>query len=171
MKIKLYMDLYLSYLLITLFMFITIPNGVFIVLHLGFYYLLLNEYNRIGFINRKIFILSLLYILLLFICFGFFNYYLYMGIVLYGIIMKFYLPHRIKVKRLLKYTSFNREVKIYNNHLEIDDVIVNLEFTLREIEMMWLSKQIILRSNRCVKQEIKYINNEFLGNHFYVKIS
>ena len=71
MKYKYFVQLYGSYGLIIISVFLLSSDLVYIPFVGLYYYFLLKEYNRVGFINTKIQVLLVLFSFSLFIIFGF----------------------------------------------------------------------------------------------------
>lgn len=135
-----------------------------------YYYLLLTEYNRVGFINNKIKYLLFMYILFLFGVYGPMNYASYMMMILNIIILFAYIPYRTKLSQCLNHIPKNRPMKVFRDRFELNDEIYYFGFDLKEKEIVWLCKRILLRSRLLSKMDIVYLNDEYFGNHFYVNI-
>ncbi|NTW91527.1 MAG: hypothetical protein HGA35_06335 [Erysipelotrichaceae bacterium] len=71
---------------------------------------------------------------------------------------------------ILKAITINQPIKVFNNRVDVEGVTYNFNFELKEREVLWLSKQILLKSKSLSCMDIEFINNAFLGNHFYVNI-
>ncbi|MHB8096558.1 MAG: hypothetical protein ACYDEI_02735 [Erysipelotrichaceae bacterium] len=171
MKYKYFVQLYGSYGLIIISVFLLSSDLVYIPFVGLYYYFLLKEYNRVGFINTKIQVLLVLFSFSLFIIFGFRSYILYFEIVLTLIVLQIHIPHRKKVCTILKLINYNLPLKVFNNRIEVEYTIFNFDFDLKEREVLWLSKKILIKSKYLSCMDIEFINNEFLGSHFCVNIS
>lgn len=168
MKIKLFLLEYTPYLLIGLSCLLDLEWLDSILIFL-FYLILLKEYNRVGFINRMCIMYSLIYGLFLFLNNSLTLFSLRIGILF--LILLIYLPCRDKVKNLIKKLPLNIEMSVYYNRIELSDVVIRINFELMEKEIIWLSRQVVLRSKLLKKIEIKFINNEYLGRNYFVNIS
>lgn len=168
MKIKLFLIDVFPYLLIGLSCLLSFKllDSMIILL---FYSILFKEYNRVGFINRICIIYSLLYILILFLSYSLML--IVMRLVILGLVLSTYTPHRDKVKKLLKLISFNYPMNVYNNRIEYNHKTLYFELELMEKELDWLCRQILLRSRNLKIMKIEYMNNEYLGRNYYVNIS
>lgn len=87
------------------------------------------------------------------------------------LILLIYTPRRDKVKNLIKQLPLNTEMSVYYNRIELSDEVIRINFELMEKEIIWLSRQVVLRSKLLKKIEIKFINNEYLGRNYFVNIS
>ena len=171
MKLKLFIRLYSSAILIFTYFIVLYPNVYLILVAIILYHLILKEYNRIGFLNNKLFFYISLNLALLIIVYGFASLILYLEINLFMIGLFLHIPHRAKVRKILNNIRLSSEVHIYHNRIDFLDTSINYGFDIDEIELMWLSHQILLRSKYLSKEEIIYINNSSIENHFFVKIS
>jgi len=98
------------------------------------------------------------------------SYVFYLGIVLTITSLYVHIPHRSKVGDILKVIRYEQAIKVFNNRVEYDGTTYKYGFELKEKEIFWLSKQILIRSKILTHMDIEFINNEVLGNHFYVNI-
>lgn len=171
MKLKLFIRLYSSAILFFTYLIVLYPNVYLILVAIILYHLILKEYNRTGFLNNKLILYISLNLALLIIVYGFTSLILYLEISLFIIGLFLHIPHRAKVRKILNKIRFNSEVHIYHNRIDFLDTNIKYGFDIDEIELMWLSHQILLRSKYLSKEEIIYINNESIENHFFVKIS
>lgn len=171
MKLKLFIRLYSSAILIFTYFIVLYPNVYLILVAIILYHLILKEYNRIGFLNNKLILYISLNLALLIIAYGFTSLILYLEISLFMIGLFLHIPHRAKVRKILNKIRINSKVHIYHNRIDFLDTNIIYGFDIDEIELMWLSHQILLRSKYLSKEEIIYINNESIENHFFVKIS
>lgn len=135
-----------------------------------YYYLFLTEYNRVGFINKKIKCLLIMYVVFLFGVYGLMNYSFYLMMILNIIILFVYIPYRKKLSQSLNHISINQPMKVFRDRVEINGEIYYFGFDLKEKELVWLCKQILLRSHLVSKMDIVYLSDEYFGNHFYVNI-
>ena len=78
--------------------------------------------------------------------------------------------YRRKVGNILKVIRYEQAIKVFNNRVEYDGTTYHFGFELKEKEVFWLSKQILFKSKTLTHMDIEFINNEVLGNHFYVNI-
>lgn len=168
MKIKLFLLEYTPYLLIGLSCLLDLEWLDSILIFL-FYLILLKEYNRVGFINRMCITYNLIYGLFLFLNNSLTLFSLRIGILF--LILLIYIPRRDKVKNLIKKLPLNTEMSVYYNRIELSDVVIRINFELMEKEIIWLSRQVVLRSKLLKKIEMKFINNEYLGRNYFVNIS
>jgi hypothetical protein len=134
-----------------------------------FYVLYIREFNRIGFIDYKTIIMSLLFLFYQFYI-DTYSVYNFIHIFLLIIIYKFYLPHRRKVYRFAQSFKYSGEVNVYSNRIEYKNDSIYYGFELREKEVYWLSIYIYLKCKNLTKLEYKYLDNQYFGNHFYVNI-
>jgi len=168
MKIKLIVLYVFPFLLIGLSTFI--PFMFFdICINSLFYYVLLKEYNRVGFLNRLCIIYCLFFSVAIFLI-NSLDVFFIKEITLLLIIL-LYVPRRNKVSLLLKRIPINQKLLIYFDHIKINEDVLVFGFELKEKEIMWLSSQIILRGETLKNRELEYINDEYLGRNYFVKIS
>lgn len=170
MKYKYFTQLYGSYCLIIISIFLLGSKLIYTPFLGLYYYFILKEYNRVGFINTKMKAIIVLFSLSLIMIFGIRSYILYLQIVLTFTILLNHIPHRKKVSDILKAITINQPIKVFNNRVDVEGVTYNFNFELKEREVLWLSKQILLKSKSLSCMDIEFINNAFLGNHFYVNI-
>lgn len=168
MKSKLFIQLYGSYFLVLIIILLFLSKIIYIPFLVFYYTILLREYNRVGFINAKI--KYLLILLIFFTIMEYKSYIFYLGIVLTIICLSLHIPHRKKVNDILKVIKYKQAIKVFNNRVEYEGTTYNFGFELKEREIFWLSKQILFKSKTLTHMDIEFINNEFLGNHFYVNI-
>jgi len=135
-----------------------------------YYFFLLKEHNRVGFISIKMKYLLLLYGVTLFVLLGVKSFVFYLQILMTFSVLLIHIPHRKKVSGILKAITINQPIKVFNNRVDVEGVTYNFNFELKEREVLWLSKQILLKSKSLSCMDIEFINNAFLGNHFYVNI-
>lgn len=171
MKLKLFIRLYSSSILIFTYFIVLYQNIFSFLMAMILYYLILKEYNRIGFLNNKLFFYISLNLALLIMTYGLTSLILYLEISLFMMGLFLHIPHRAKIRKILNKIKVNLEVHIYHNRIDFLDTNIYYGFDIDEIELMWLSHQILLRSKCLNKEEIVYINNESIENHFFVKIS
>lgn len=171
MKYKYFLQLYGSYYLIIISTFLLSSDLIYIPFLWIYYFFLLKEYNRVGFISIRMKYLLILYGVTLFVLLGVKSYVFYLQILMTFSVLLIHIPHRKKVRSFLKEFTINHPIKVFNNRFEVEDTIYNFDFQLKEREVLWLSKQILLKSKSLSCMNIEFINNEFLGNHFYVNIS
>lgn len=168
MKLKLFLLDIVPFLLIGLSCLLSYRLLDSIIIFL-FYFILFKEYNRIGFINRTCVIYCSLYILIDFLSYSLML--VFIRIVILILVLFITIPHRDKVKKLLKLIPLNNEITIFYDRIEFNEQTYFFGFELMEKEMDWLSRKVLLRSKSLKRIEINYINNMSLGRNYFVNIS
>ena len=169
MRLKLFLRLYLSILLVLFNVFIINPLSWLSPIYLLLYGLMLYVYNEVGHYNLKITILLGLIILINLLNNGFvITFYLHSLLSLTMLLM--HIPARKSVYRLFGRIINSNNIRIYRDRIECDQWLLQSEIYLREREMMRLRMRIQLKYKHLRMYEIKYIDNEIFGDHFYVNI-
>lgn len=171
MKLKLFFKLYSAYILIGINLILFLwSNPMFIIVIILFYTFFMQEYNRVGFINRRLTFYISLYILCLLLL-NRFDYRMIYSFLLIGIVLKFYIVHRYKIRTLISRISLTESLDIYTNRFKQNDKIIEFGYEIRESEIEWLSTIILNRSKKLKQSMLVYTDNEILGNSFHVNIT
>jgi hypothetical protein len=143
---------------------------MFIIVLILFYTLLIQEYNRVGFINNRL----KYYIILYGVCLILFNkidYRMIYTFLLILIVLKLHMTHRYKIKSLLSRININESLNIYTNRFEQNDNLIEFGYEIRQSEIEWLSIIILFRSKKLKQSKLVYLDNEILGHSFHVNIT
>lgn len=143
---------------------------MFIIVIILFYTLLMQEYNRVGFVNNRLKIYLVLYGIGL-ILWNKFDYRIIYSFLLIGIVLKFHMTHRHKIKSLLSRIDINESLNIYTNRFEQNNNLIEFGYEIRQSEIEWLSSNILYRSKKLKQSWLVYTDNEILGHSFHVNIT
>lgn len=171
MKLKLFFELYGVFIIIGFNTMACIKNIYLIPILLLFYFLFIKEYNRVGFVNRKMIFLIIFYLLSLIVILGWYSYLVYLSGILLFIIIKVYIPYRFKIREILTKIDINKSMDIYYDHIEQNENNIAYSFDISQSEVDWLTKQILFRSKELKHAQIIYTDNEIIGNNFHVNIT
>lgn len=144
-------------------MYLTVFLGIF-------YVLVINEFNRFGFVNRKMIILTISSLLFTSFIVGISHYLIYLtGGIIFAIFI-LHIPCRSKVKKLFNQIELGQSIVIFNNRMIQNKRIIEFGFEIRQSEIDWLSKRILFSSKKLKEAHSMYIDNEIIGNNFHVNI-
>ncbi|MDP3445922.1 MAG: hypothetical protein Q8T08_23935 [Ignavibacteria bacterium] len=171
MKLKLFFKLYSVYNLIGInLIVISWSNPIFIIVIILFYTLLIQEYNRVGFVNNRLKYYIIIYGICL-IIFNEFDYRIIYSFVLVLIVLKLHITHRDKIKSLISRINLNESLNIYTNRFEQNNNLIEFGYEIRQSELEWLSSTILFRSKILKQTKLIYLDNEILGHSFKVNIT
>lgn len=135
-----------------------------------FYILLINEFNRVGFVNRKMIILTIISLLFTSFIAGISHYLIFLTSGIMFATCTLHIPYRSKVKKLFKQIDLDQSINIYNNRMVQNNRITEFGFEIRQSEIDWLTKQILFSSRKLKEVQWVYMDNELIGNNFHVNI-
>lgn len=171
MKLKLFCKLYSAYLLIGINLILVYwSNPMFIIVIILFYTLLMQEYNRVGFVNNRLKYYIILYGISV-ILWNKFDYRMIYSLLLIGVVLKLHMTHRYKIKSLVSRININESLNIYTNRVEQNESHILFGYEIRQSEIEWLSTNILYRSKKLKQSRLVYTDNEILGHSFHVNIT
>ena len=127
------------------------------------------EYNRVGFLNKKLIVLIIVFNACLLFINGI-NWIFFFSVFLLMSTFKLHIPYRSKIKQILKQIDLNTSVSIYHNRIKQFDKEISCEHGLRSSEIEWLCTKILFMSHKLKHCESVYTDNENIGENFHVNI-
>jgi len=171
MKLKLFLKLYSVFIPIGINLLLILwSNPMFIIVIILFYTLLIQEYNRVGFVNNRLKYYIILYGISM-ILFNRFDYRMIYSFLLILIVLKLHMTHRYKIKSLLNRININESLNIYTNQFEQNNNLIEFGYEIRQSEIEWLSTIILFKSKKLKQYKLIYLDNEILGHSFKVNIT
>jgi len=171
MKLKLFFKLYSVNILIGINLILILwSNPMFIIVIILFYTLLIQEYNRVGFVNNRLKYYIILYGISM-ILFNGFDYRMIYSFLLILLVLKLHMTHRYKIKSLLNRININKSLNIYTYRFEQNNNLIEFGYEIRQSEIVWLSTIILFRSKKLKQYKLIYLDNEILGHSFKVNIT
>jgi len=172
MKIQYFIRIYVAYILISInVLFLIIAHDKFILIPILIFYTVLRRLNKKGFLSRCVRIYILCSVVLHVWLNQFYSVFLLIDLTCLFCMIRFHLPIRDDVKKLVRRIDMNIPLIIFYNGIEqLGNTFFNMN-DFRQSEIDWLSYRILLISTKLKSIHKVYIDNENLGENFHVNIA
>lgn len=171
MKLKLFSQLYATYILILVNLLVSSLVNIYLSIIIGIVYLIvIKEFNRTGFINRKIYYLVIIDVLFIGYITGISHFLMYLTGGIMFVTCIYYIPYRTKIKHIFYQVNLNQVSNIFSNRIVQSHQIIEFGFELRQSEIDWLTKRILFSSKVLKEAHCVYNDNELIGNSYHVNI-